>query len=162
MIIQLSIMGIAAIWYISMQIKRRRAEFGNTEFDLATVNEKFSMAADTRESLNAMEQLVTDIDICNATAQKVLHLQWLGEDEETHEYDLYLDGQNTATECMREIAVREIFDLRGSLSYQIERLAEITRQPGCNTVRKRTRKHKIGGVDDIEKAVYEMRQGHGD
>lgn len=161
MVVQLSIIGIAAIWYISMQIKRRRAEFGNTEFDLATVNEKFSMAADTRESLNAMEQLVTDIDICNATAQKVLHLQWLGEDEETHEYDLYLDGQNTATECMREIAVREIFDLRGSLSYQIERLAEITRNVDGKAVRKPMHFKKRRGVNDYEKAMCDLRQSDG-
>lgn len=162
MYISLIICGIVLIWYVSRQIRlRREVEEGNTEFDLATVNEKFSMAADTRQNLNHMEQLITDIDICNESAQKVLHLQWMGDDDAMHDYDLYLDGENTATECMREIAVRECFELRGALSYQLEILARETRRPSRKSVAKRSIfRNKKAGETDAE-TMCNVQQGTG-
>lgn len=97
------------------------------EFDLATVNEKFEIAKRTNDSLHSMEQLITDLDVCDEERQIVINISWLGEDEITHAEAIFCDGKNTATECMREIAEREAYDLRNALAYQCNALARCTR-----------------------------------
>lgn len=124
MVITLAIIGVGVVWYTSelIKAKRRRERFGNTEFELATVNEKFALVEGTRKKLNDMEQLLTDIDTSCADHVKAVRLSWLGDDDNMHEYDLYLNGNNTSTECMRDIVEREIFELRGTISWQIAEL----------------------------------------
>lgn len=97
------------------------------DFDLMTVSEKFEAAKQTSDDLHGMEQLVTELDTCSAERQTVVQISWTGEDGETHEHDLFCDGMNTATECLREIAERETHDLRRVLAYQCETLAAETR-----------------------------------
>lgn len=97
------------------------------DFDLATVSEKFEMAHETNEALDVMEQLLTDLDTCTTDRQTVVQISWLGEDGQDHTHDLYCDGMNTATECLREIAEREAHDLRKLLAYQCQTLAGATR-----------------------------------
>ena len=103
------------------------------DFDLATVSEKFEIAHETNKALDDMEQLLTDLDTCTTDRQTVVQIRWLGDDGENHEHDLYCDGMNTATECLREIAEREAHDLRRLLAYQ------------CQTLAGATRGRKIGG-----------------
>lgn len=97
------------------------------DFDLATVSEKFEIAHETNEALNGMEQLLTDLDTCTTDRQTVVQIRWFGEDGADHTHDLYCDGMNTATECLREIAEREAHDLRKLLAYQCQTLAGATR-----------------------------------
>lgn len=108
------------------------------EFDLLTVSEKFEVAKQTNDSLHGMEQLATDLDLCSDESIKVIEISWVGDDGENHKYDLYCDGTNTATECMRDIAQRETYDLRRVLSYQ------------CNALAKATRHRKNGRKNDID------------
>lgn len=108
------------------------------EFDLMTVSEKFEIARKTNSDLQDMEQLITDLDLCSDDNQKIIQISWIGEDGENHEYDLYCNGTNLATECMQDIAQRETYDLRRVLSYQ------------CDVLARATRSRKNGGKNGIE------------
>lgn len=117
---------LVLIGYVIFRVwKKRQGE--QSEFDLVTVNEKFEIAKRTNDSLHNMEQLITELDICSAERQIVIQIAWLGEDEETHAEDIFCNGKNTATECMKAIAEREAYDLRNALAYQCEALAKCTR-----------------------------------
>lgn len=122
-------------------IRKRQAEKPDCpEFDVLSVSEKFETAKVTNDNLLAMEQLATDLSICDTDTQKVIRLEWMGGDNRQHIYDLYCDGSNTATECMIEIADREIYDLKTRLSYQVEELSSATRR------------RLIGRPNNLEKA----------
>lgn len=111
-------------------IKERMAETTDdlSEFDVMSVAEKFETARVTNDNLQAMEQLLTDLSVCDAGDQiKVVRLSWTGDNGIRHEYDLYCDGVNLATENMTAIAEREISDLKQALSYQCGQLYEATR-----------------------------------
>lgn len=110
-----------------------RQEQDAADFELLTVQEQVETVHRTTADLNSIEQLITDLDTCSEERQTVLRLEWLGEDQTRHTYDLYCNGKDTATECLREIAERETNDLRNALAWQCEVLAE------------RTRGRKIGG-----------------
>lgn len=97
------------------------------DFDSATVSEKFQMAKETSDALNSMEQLVTDLDVCNEHHLKVVCIKWVGGDGVNHEYDLYCDGTNAPTQCLRAIAEREAHEQREILAYQCKILAAATR-----------------------------------
>lgn len=113
---------------VTHYIRKRQAEKPDCpEFDVLSVSEKFETAKVTNDNLLAMEQLATDLSICDTDTQKVIRLEWMGGDNRQHIYDLYCDGSNTATECMIEIARCETNDLRDSLSWQCSVLAEHTR-----------------------------------
>lgn len=122
----LLILGIILLIYVDVQIERRKAEeYRDAEFDLATVNEKIIKADQTRINLNAMEQLATDLRVSSPEMQIVLQITWLDFNGESHVYDLYCDGINTATESMQAVTEREIYELREALAYQ---LADLNRE----------------------------------
>ena len=102
-------------------------EEADDDFDLLTVSEKVAATKQTSDDLHSMEQLITELDTCSEERQTVVRVSWTGEDGERHEHDLFCDGMNTATECLREIAEREAHDLRKVLAYQCETLAASTR-----------------------------------
>lgn len=120
----LFIFAVFAVAYISNRISNRSPY---TDFDLAGMNEKFSIAENTRRNLNATEQLASDLQLCTPERQIVLHLEWLSDEEQTQYYDLFCDGYNIATDRMREIIEREIKDLRKELSYECSALEKATR-----------------------------------
>lgn len=126
----LSILWLAVMAAIFAKAVRRLSnpeEEEASDFDLMTVAEKFEVAKRTSDDLHGMEQLLTDMDTCSDDRQAVIQLSWLGDDNTVHTYDLYCDGTNTATECMRAIAERETNDLRAALAYQCDALASATR-----------------------------------
>ena len=122
----LLILGIIFLIYVDVQIERRKEEYRDAEFDLATVNEKIIKADQTRINLNAMEQLATDLRVSSPEMQIVLQITWLDFNGESHVYDLYCDGINTATESMQAVTEREIYELREALAYQCAELNYVT------------------------------------
>ena len=121
------ILYIAGLIWLIYKAARPEPKEESSDFDLASVNEKFEIAKRTNDSLHSMEQLITDLEICDTERQIVIQITWLGEDDTTHAENIYCDGQNTATECMKEIAEREAHDLRNALAYQCNALARCTR-----------------------------------
>lgn len=95
-----------------------------TDFDFLSVREQLAVAHDTADQIGGMEQLLTDIEESCEDDVIILHIEWIGRDDMKHEYDLYCDGSDTASECMTEIAEREVHDLRASLAYQCAVLSE--------------------------------------
>lgn len=124
--VALLILGIILLIYVDVQIERRKVEHRDAEFDLATVNEKIIKADQTRINLNAMEQLATDLRVSSPEMQIVLQITWLDFNGESHVYDLYCDGINTATESMQAVTEREIYELREALAYQCAELNYVT------------------------------------
>lgn len=124
--IALLILGIILLIYVDVQIERRKGEYRDAEFDLATVNEKIIKADQTRINLNAMEQLATDLRVSSPEKQIVLQITWLDFNGESHVYDLYCDGINTASESMQAVTEREIYELREALAYQCAELNYVT------------------------------------
>lgn len=122
----LLILGIILLIYVDVQIERRKVEYRDAEFDLATVNEKIIKADQTRINLNAMEQLATDLRVSSPEMQIVLQITWLDFNGDSHVYDLYCDGINTATESMQAVTEREIYELREALTYQCAELNYVT------------------------------------
>lgn len=146
---------VALIFYFSLfawiiyKFVKKKYKGDNSEFDLASVSEKFEIAKRTNDSLHSMEQLITDLDTCDEERQVVIQISWLGEDDEPHAEAIFCDGTNTATECMREIAEREAYDLRNALAYQCSALANCTRH------RKNSRQNDYAAIGEWlnEKAV---------
>ena len=122
----LLIVGVAILLVISSRIeKKKKSEY--VDFDLAGMNEKLNIADETRKGLNAMEELATDIQTSSPDLQIVIHLTWVSHDGEPREYDLYIDGCNTASDAMNMIIEREINDLRTALAYECAALSYETR-----------------------------------
>lgn len=122
--LSLLLIGLLCIGYVSRRIRKRSPY---NDFDLAGMNEKFFMAEQTRRNLNAMENLMTELQTSSPERQIVLHIEWLADDEIAQQYDLFCDGYNTATDRMREIVEREINDLRNEFAYEVTELQKATR-----------------------------------
>jgi hypothetical protein len=87
--------------------------------------------------------------------QIVLQITWLDFNGDSHVYDLYCDGINTATESMQAVTEREIYELREALAYQ---LADLNRETmhERNNERNDTILSKIGEWLNAGKDVREM------
>lgn len=121
----LLILCIAFLLFASSKIESRKQEEEPEylDFDLAGANEKIDIVSETRIDLNAMEQLATDLQVSTPDMQFVIQLAWIGRDGKDHTYDLYIDGQNTATDAISLIAEREINELRQALAYECAELS---------------------------------------
>lgn len=135
--IVLMIVGIIIIVLVSRRIRYNHRVSPYYDFNLMTANEMFEVAENTRQGINRLENLITDLNAAKPRRQIVLHVEWLSEEEEPQTYCLYCDGQNLATEKMIEIAEREIYDLRELFAYQ------------CATLEKATRSRNIDRKNDI-------------
>ena len=82
------------------------------------------------DAIGEMEQLQTDLAACSEDCMIILHIAWIGIDDQEHEYDLYCDGLNIASEDMAEIAAAEAHALRQDLQAQCRQLAERTSGEG--------------------------------
>lgn len=123
---------IAIGLFISVTFKAIRMLRGDNEspdpdFDLLTVEEKRKAVDRTAEDLEEAEQLITDLSLCTGYAMMYVRLIWIGDDGEKHKYDLICDGINTSSVDLTEIMEREVSELRASLAYRCEKLAQVTR-----------------------------------
>ena len=97
-------------------------------FDYLTFNEKFLEVQNSSMRLQAIEQLKEDVTSCSPDNQLPITLSWSSlADGEQHEYDIYCDGLNTATECILDIIDREEHETQFRLSRQCERLSSTAR-----------------------------------
>ena len=101
-------------------------DISDNYFDFLTVNEQFAEAKVTNDELVVMQGLISDLSMCSTDNQLVIQISWSDSNGKSNTYDLYCDGVNTASECLSQIAKREVFELRGTLSYQCSRLAKST------------------------------------
>lgn len=100
------------------------------DFEYLTVQEQLAKAQATSAQIAHMEQLRTDLAECTEDDVLVVHLEWVGRDDAQHMHELYCAGTDTASECLDEIAAREIHELKQTLSYE------------CSVLQSRTRRRK--------------------
>lgn len=115
-----------------------------TDFDYLSVREQIAAAKETADQVGDMEQLLTDLAESCEDDVIILHIEWVGRDAEQHAYDLYCDGEDTATECMTEITEREIHDLRQALAYQ------------CAVLGRHRQNHRQNDFDAIGDEAYDQ------
>ena len=132
-------------------------------FDFLTVNEQFAEAKVTNDELVVMQGLIRDLSMCSVDNQLILQISWSDSDGNTNTYDLYCDGLNAATECISQIAKREIVDLRSTLSDQCSRLAMSTKSAplfirNTNAERKNIRKRSGEGLESGSETVLDVRK----
>ena len=122
--------GFAIYFYLKFKQSRYEADEEAAEYDYLTVREQIAQAKAMSDALGDMEQLQTDIAASNDDCMIVIHLAWIGIDNQEHEYDLYCDGMDIASENMAEIAAAEAHCLRQDLQTQCRQLAERTSGEG--------------------------------
>lgn len=115
---------IVLIVYLVMRRQPQKQEEPDNDFAYLTVREQLAAASQTADMIAEAEQLIADMEESNADDILVLHIEWLGRDDQMHELSLNCDGINTATACMTEIGEREINDLKNDLAQQCAVLSE--------------------------------------
>lgn len=121
----LVLMIAAAIYILAKKIRRR---VHGDEFEYLTVREQLAIANETADIISEMEQLETDVQESHADDVMVLHMEWIGRDNERHAVDLSCDGRNTISGCMEEICERQIHDLKNELAHQCAVLSDDARR----------------------------------
>jgi hypothetical protein len=105
-------------------IRKFRARVHSDDFSYLTVREQLAVANQTAETISELEQLRGDMDECNPDDLVVVHIEWLGHDNELHGVDFSADGYNTVTSCFDQIAEREIEALKNELAHQCSILSK--------------------------------------
>ena len=113
---------------IFLMIKKFRKRIHGEEFEYLTVREQLALANETADIISEMEQLETDVQESHADDVMVLHMEWIGRDNERHAVDLSCDGRNTISDCMGDICERQIHDLKQELSHQCAVLSDNARR----------------------------------
>lgn len=113
MIPLLVILGGYAVY---LYLMTRKTHIDTDGFELLTVSEKVNKLKEETDKLKAVENLITDISMCDVSCQMVLHITWQTLDGETNTYELYLDGDNLASEKMQEIMMRESEELKAEVA----------------------------------------------
>lgn len=133
------ILTFAALFYAAKTQRQGEEEDERNDFDYLSVREQIAAAHKTADTIGDLEQLLTDLQQSCEEDITVLHMEWIGRDNEKHEYDLYCNGTDAATECMAAITECEVHDLRGLLAYQCEAISaerhrQIYRQNGTYAI----------------------------
>lgn len=137
-------------------VRRARASVHRDDFEYLTVREQLAIANNTADTIAELEQLCTDMQTSDRSDVMMLHLEWIGRDNEAHAIDLACDGENTCTESMIEISECEIHELKNDLSHQLAILSgegRSRRNSGQN-------KRFAEGGGSIAEVVSALRKAH--
>ena len=113
MIPLLVILGGYAVY---LYLMTRKTNIDTDGFELLSVSEKVNKLKEETDKLKAVENLITDISTCDVSCQMVMHITWQTLEGETNTYELYLDGDNLASEKMQEIMLRESEELKAEVA----------------------------------------------
>jgi hypothetical protein len=96
---------------------RTEYKWSVSEFETMTVNEKAQNISTLTNRLHAIEQLQTDLDVCDPIKNvRVIEMKWLGTDDIHHKIDIYADGINGETEIMRDLLELENLRMRSEIA----------------------------------------------
>ena len=123
------------------------------DFTYLTVREQIAIANQTAEEIATAEQLITDMQESTQDDVMVLHIEWIGRDAQRHEMDLHCSGEDTATECIIQIAEREVHELKNALAHQCAVLSE----EGRSRQHRRQNAAAQEGEGSVDEAVYGLR-----
>lgn len=97
------------------------------DYEIFTTSEQARFVAEQMQQLEYLEQLLTDIESASPDLVRVVQLSWMAADG-TRTHDLYLHGDDAATEWMLQIIRREIHDQRSRCALHAQALAARTRR----------------------------------
>lgn len=97
------------------------------DYEIFTTSEQARFVAEQMQQLEYLEQLLTDIESASPDLVRVVQLSWMAADG-TRTHDLYLHGDDAATEWMLQIIRREIHDQRSRCALHAQALASRTRR----------------------------------
>lgn len=141
-------------WTLYFVKKMKTGETENepdySDFSYLTIKEKVDKVAKTRNQIGALENLLTDLSVCNPDNIKVVQLKWLSETGKVMCYNLYCDGTDTGTDSLTTIAEREIHDLKVDFAHYSVMLADAARsnKNDYKKVVEADKKKKWGRVQD--------------
>lgn len=105
------------IYKVYKHTHKQSIKWSVNEFESFTVTEKIDNLNTVSNSLKAMEQLLTDIELADPKKNvRVLQIKWLGNDDRHHEESIYLDGINTESEIMQELIEYRITQTRNEIA----------------------------------------------
>lgn len=136
--------------------RRARASVHRDDFEYLTVREQLAIANNTADTIAELEQLCTDMESSGRDDVMMLHLEWVGRDNESHAIDIACDGTNTCTESMIEICECEIHDQKNELAHQLAILS------GEGRSRRNSRQYKrySEGGESVAEIVSAMREAY--
>ena len=95
---------------------RPRNEIETDGFELLPVSEKIDKLKETKDALNAVEDFLTDIRTLSSVTQINVSVSWQSLDGTLNTHDIWLDGENLATDEFEKIFMREAQELRGDIA----------------------------------------------
>lgn len=145
---------VGAVYWIF--IRRTKDSVRSDDFEYLSVREQIATANETAETISELEELITDMQESKPRDVMVLHVEWIGRDNEKHAIDLSCDGRNTCTDAMVEICDAEINGLKNTLAYQCAVLSGDIRHRQNRRKNERARKEGI----DLDETVSALRSQH--
>lgn len=144
---------VAVFWIFSRNVK---TSVRSDDFEYLSVREQLAIANETAETISELEQLSTDMQESTPRNVMMLHVEWVGRDNERHAIDLACDGRNTCTDAMGEICESEISSLKNTLAHQCAVLSGDARH---RQNRRKIERAKREGID-IDETVSALRSQH--
>lgn len=95
---------------------RPRNEIETDGFELLPVSEKIDKLKETKDDLNAVENFLTDIRTLSSVTQINVSVSWQSLDGTRNTHEIWLDGENLATDEFEKIFMREAQELRGDIA----------------------------------------------
>lgn len=95
---------------------RPRNEIETDGFELLPVSEKIDKLKETKDALNAVEDFLTDIRTLSSVTQINVSVSWQSLDGTRNAHEIWLDGENLATDEFEKIFMREAQELRGDIA----------------------------------------------
>lgn len=124
----------------------------DSDFAYLSVREQLAIASKTADSIAEAEQLITDMQESAADDIIIMHIEWLGRDDQMHDISVSCDGINTATDCLISIGEREIHDLKSDLAHQCAILSSTGRSSrNCG------QNEQKEGSDEYDETLHNLR-----
>lgn len=137
-------------------VRRARASVQRDDFEYLTLREQLAIANKTGDKIAELEQLGIDMEQSTVNDVMMLHIEWVGRDNEEHEIDLHCDGINACTADMIDIVEREIHDLKNELAHQCAILSEA----GRSRQNRRQYDQIQEGGGSVDEIVSTLRESH--
>lgn len=114
---------------VSFSEKSEEKNQMNTEYYIDDISAQLDNVNSVMERVQALETLLTDIDTCSPERhQKYFTLEWVDTKGIAKAYTFMIDGENTNTECIYDMAYAERSALRILLKNEINLLGKCSNE----------------------------------
>lgn len=139
-----------AIYKAFRRIPRSREPSRETDYSYQTLSEQLEKVNEVKERLDKIEQLLTDIEICNPNEyEKSITITWLSTNDRTEKYNLWINGKDISSEKLHELCISERKKLRSLLQSEIEKLQERSYEKRYANYKKPAIKPEKGSAQNV-------------